>query len=57
MSTNNKDRSVSKSPSAPTPPVINVRDLLGQAREAILVHQGEHYRLRITASDKLILTK
>jgi hemin uptake protein HemP len=42
---------------SPARPVIYVRDLLGAAREAILVHQGEHYRLRVTANDKLILTK
>ncbi len=38
-------------------PVLDVRDLLGGGREAILVHAGERYRLRITARDKLILTK
>lgn len=60
MSTNDKDRPMDKSPpapAAPTRPVINVRDLLGGTREAILVHQGEHYRLRVTSSEKLILTK
>jgi hemin uptake protein HemP len=38
-------------------PVINVRDLLADSREAVLIHEGERYRLRITAKDKLILTK
>ena len=31
--------------------------LLAGAREVILEHRGEHYRLRVTASGKLILTK
>jgi len=38
-------------------PVIDIRALLGAGREAIIVHAGERYRLRITARDKLILTK
>jgi len=37
--------------------VTDVRDLLGDAREAILLLDGEPYRLRITARQKLILTK
>jgi hemin uptake protein HemP len=36
---------------------IDVRELLGETKEAILLHAGERYRLRITANDKLILTK
>jgi hemin uptake protein HemP len=36
---------------------FDVRDLLGDAREAVLIHGGEEYRLRITANGKLILTK
>lgn len=38
-------------------PQIEVGTLLGDGREAMLVHNGETYRLRITASNKLILTK
>ena len=38
-------------------PVFDVRDLLGGGREAIIIHAGERYRLRVTANDKLILTK
>ncbi|MEW6435996.1 MAG: hemin uptake protein HemP [Pseudomonadota bacterium] len=41
----------------PEPREIDVRELIGDAREAILLHAGERYRLRITANDKLILTK
>jgi len=54
----------SNEPPAPTPdgsspniPVINVRDLMADAREALLIHNGERYRLRMTAKDKLLLTK
>ncbi len=36
---------------------IDVATLVGGSREAILVHRGERYRLRITANGKLILTK
>ena len=38
-------------------PVVDVRKLLDGQREAMLVLDGEPYRLRITAKDKLILTK
>jgi hemin uptake protein HemP len=41
----------------PEVPVIYVRDLMADSREAVLIHEGERYRLRITAKDKLILTK
>ena len=36
---------------------IDVRSLLMGAREAVLLLDGEAYRLRITAKEKLILTK
>jgi hemin uptake protein HemP len=36
---------------------LKVSDLLGDEREAILEHGGQDYRLRVTASGKLILTK
>ncbi|SDR53163.1 Hemin uptake protein HemP [Rhizobiales bacterium GAS191] len=39
------------------PPVIDVRTLVGEGKEAVIVHGGQRYRLRITANDKLILTK
>ena len=47
-------------PSASTagqPRRIRVSDLLAGEREAILEHDGQEYRLRITANGKLILTK
>lgn len=40
-----------------TPLTIAVEQLLGEKREAFLVHRGETYRLRITNNDRLILTK
>jgi hemin uptake protein HemP len=46
----------STAPEAATP-VIPIERLLGLRREAVLVHKGVHYRLRITSNDKLILTK
>jgi len=36
---------------------IDVRHLLGNQRELKLEHEGQIYRLRITANGKLILTK
>ena len=36
---------------------LRAADLFGDARELILEHNGQVYRLRITANDKLILTK
>ena len=39
------------------PARIDVAGLIGDAREIILVHEGQDYRLRITAKGKLILTK
>lgn len=38
-------------------PRFEVETLVGEGREAILVHNGEFYRLRVTANNKLILTK
>jgi hemin uptake protein HemP len=41
------------------PPVRRVESptLFERGREVIIVHHGQEYRLRITKSDKLILTK
>jgi hemin uptake protein HemP len=38
-------------------PAVEVGAILGEGREAIIVHNGEAYRLRVTANNKLILTK
>lgn len=37
--------------------IIDVSELLGQDREVILLHAGQHYALRITSNNRLILTK
>lgn len=59
--TNDRPPSAQDRPYAPgtpaAPPVIDVLTLLGEMREAILLHNGEPYRLRVTANNKLILTK
>lgn len=39
------------------PREIDVRELVGEMTEAVIVHAGARYRLRITANNKLILTK
>ncbi len=38
-------------------PEVDVKAIVGGGREAVILHEGERYRLRITANDKLILTK
>jgi len=35
---------------------IDVRELLGDRRELLIVHGGREYRLRLTSNGKLILT-
>ena len=40
-----------------TPRRIRLRDILAEAREIIIEHDGQDYRLRITSRGKLILTK
>jgi hemin uptake protein HemP len=44
-------------PATPRLRRLKVSDLLAGEREAILEHDGQDYRLRITANGKLILTK
>jgi hemin uptake protein HemP len=47
-----------RSPSAPPGlPRIPLADILKGQREAVIEHEGQDYRLRLTASGKLILTK
>jgi hemin uptake protein HemP len=36
---------------------IALNDLLEGSREAVLLHDGAEYRLRLTSNGKLILTK
>jgi hemin uptake protein HemP len=39
------------------PPRLHSRDLLAGAREVVIEHEGDLYRLRCTSKGKLILTK
>jgi len=39
------------------PPTVSSEELLGGRRELIIQHGGERYRLLLTRSNKLILTK
>ncbi|MCI0733027.1 MAG: hemin uptake protein HemP [Methylococcaceae bacterium] len=38
-------------------PYLRSADLFGGAREVVIEHAGEEYRLRLTRQGKLILTK
>ena len=38
-------------------PAIGSAELLGGFRERTIIHNGQHYLLRITANNKLILTR
>ncbi len=38
-------------------PAVSSRDLLGAKRELVILHGRERYRLLLTKSNKLILTK
>ncbi|MEX0902144.1 MAG: hemin uptake protein HemP [Pseudohongiellaceae bacterium] len=40
-----------------TPVEIDSAELLGDRKELGIIHNGERYQLRITANNKLILTK
>lgn len=42
---------------ATEPPVYAIADLVRGGREAVILHDGQRYRLSITANRKLILTK
>lgn len=48
-----------KRPAGPRQPIrrIAISELLGGGREAVLLHDGTEYRLRLTSNGKLILTK
>lgn len=38
-------------------PRLNTAQLFRHCNEIVIEHRGEHYRLRLTRQDKLILTK
>jgi hemin uptake protein HemP len=42
---------------APAIPLLRSEELFGKAREILIEHSGGFYRLRVTHSNKLILTK
>ena len=44
-------------PRAPAMPCVRSDSLFGRAREILIEHGGCYYRLRLTHSNKLILTK
>jgi hemin uptake protein HemP len=50
-----------QTPDVPVPKVparvIESTELLQGQREVVIVHQGEHYRLRLTRNDRLVLYK
>lgn len=45
------------SPRGPATPLLHSSDLFGKTREIMIEHAGGYYRLRLTHSNKLILTK
>jgi hemin uptake protein HemP len=53
------DSNAPKRPIRPGQPIrrIAIGEILGGGREAVLVHDGTEYRLRLTSNGKLILTK
>ena len=38
-------------------PILQSRDLFATQREVLIQHGADHYRLRLTSTNKLILTK
>lgn len=44
-------------PNQPPTSVLTSKELLGERRELVILHEGELYRLRVTKNNKLILTK
>lgn len=52
-------RNIDKAPAAPRakPRRLTTAELIGDARELVIEHAGDEYRLRITSNGKLILTK
>ena len=52
-----RDQQAAVPPAAKTQRTISSRDLFGSDRLVIIRHEQEDYRLRVTATGKLILTK
>jgi hemin uptake protein HemP len=51
------DTKYSKAPDSQAQREISSAELVGEAKELIIIHNSERYMLRITANNKLILTK
>lgn len=51
------DRGVGAPRDGGEPPSVSSRDLLAGTRELLIRHGQDTYRLRVTGSNKLILTK
>jgi hemin uptake protein HemP len=54
---NQKDRQAAVQQNNKMQRTVSSRDLLGSDRLVIIRHEQEDYRLQVTASGKLILTK
>jgi hemin uptake protein HemP len=48
---------VEELPRGPALPLVRSTDLFSRSREIMIEHAGAYYRLRLTQSNKLILTK
>ena len=55
--TEKSDRDAAISPPTGREPVVRSQELFGAAKEIVIEHEGERYRLRITRRGKLILQK
>lgn len=51
------DSSQASTAGTPPPRVVRSSELFGEQREIVIRHRDEDYRLRLTSSNKLILTK
>jgi len=57
VASSKESREPAERSSAPEHPIVQSRELFGAEREVVIVHREQAYRLRITRTDKLILTK
>ncbi len=57
MDTERDDTRSQAAPGAATVPTWDINQLTNGGREALIRHEGQLYRLRITINRKLILTK
>ena len=57
MPTRHNDTAVPHRTNLPQQKTVTTRDLMGGARELIIMHAEAQYLLRITSNGKLILTK